>query len=146
MCKKLYIGILYFKLLCHCSVYIHLVKFIKQYVYFGQWTFFAKFWVKRIEFFSMCITLNHLKPFKRQNKQCEQTEIIYFCFSIFTCWNNGKCIIQFILVIKHIFSALYSVQLSSVTQWCPTLCDPMNCSTPDLPVHYQLPEFTQTHV
>ena len=35
---------------------------------------------------------------------------------------------------------------SSVTQLCPTLCDPMNCSTPGLPVYHQLPEFTQTHV
>ena len=40
----------------------------------------------------------------------------------------------------------YSVQFSSVAQSCPTLCDPMNCSTPGLPVHHQLPEFTQTHV
>ena len=40
----------------------------------------------------------------------------------------------------------YSVQFSSVTQSCPTLCDPMNCSTPGLPVHHQLLEFTQTHV
>ena len=40
----------------------------------------------------------------------------------------------------------YSVQFSSVPQSCPTLCDPMNCSTPGLPVHHQLPEFTQTHV
>ena len=39
-----------------------------------------------------------------------------------------------------------SVQFSSVNQSCPTLCDPMNCSTPGLPVHHQLPEFTQTHV
>ena len=39
-----------------------------------------------------------------------------------------------------------SVQFSSLTQLCPTLCDPMNCSTPGLPVHHQLPEFTQTHV
>ena len=39
-----------------------------------------------------------------------------------------------------------SVQFSSVTQFCPTLCDPMDCSTPGLPVHYQCPEFTQTHV
>ena len=37
-----------------------------------------------------------------------------------------------------------SVQFSSVAQLCPTLCDPMNCSTPGLPVHHQLPEFTQT--
>ena len=39
-----------------------------------------------------------------------------------------------------------SVQFSSVAQSCPTLCDPMNCSTPGLPVHHQLPEFTETHV
>ena len=39
-----------------------------------------------------------------------------------------------------------SVQFSSVAQSCPTLCDPMNRSTPGLPVHHQLPEFTQTHV
>ena len=39
-----------------------------------------------------------------------------------------------------------SVQFSSVAQWCPTLCDPMNHSTPGLPVHHQPPEFTQTHV
>ena len=41
---------------------------------------------------------------------------------------------------------LHSVQCSSVTQSCPTLCDPMNRSTPGLPIHHQLPEFTQTHV
>ena len=39
-----------------------------------------------------------------------------------------------------------SVQFSSVAQSCPTLCDPMNRSTPGLPVHHQLPEFTQTHI
>ena len=39
-----------------------------------------------------------------------------------------------------------SVQFSSVPQSCPTLCDPIDCSTPGLPVHHQLPEFTQTHV
>ena len=43
-------------------------------------------------------------------------------------------------------SATASVQFSSVTQLCPTLCDPMIHSTPGLPVHHQLPEFTQTHV
>ena len=39
-----------------------------------------------------------------------------------------------------------SVQCSSVTQPCPILCDPMDCSMPVLPVLHQLPEFTQTHV
>ena len=37
-------------------------------------------------------------------------------------------------------------QFSSVAQSCLTLCDPMNCITPGLPVHHQLPEFTQTYV
>ena len=40
----------------------------------------------------------------------------------------------------------YNLQFSWVTQSCPTHCDPMNRSTPGLPVHHQLPEFTQTHV
>ena len=39
-----------------------------------------------------------------------------------------------------------SVQFSSVTQLCPTLCNSMNCSTPGFPVHHQLREFIQTHV
>ena len=39
-----------------------------------------------------------------------------------------------------------SVQFSSVAQSCLTLCNPMDCSTPGLPVHHQLPEFTQIHV
>ena len=39
-----------------------------------------------------------------------------------------------------------SSPISSIAQLCPTLCDPMNHSTPGLSVHHQLPEFTQTHV
>ena len=43
-------------------------------------------------------------------------------------------------------STSLTVQFSSAAQSCPTLCNPMNCSTPGLPVHHQLPELTQTHV
>ena len=46
--------------------------------------------------------------------------------------------------IRDHFSSV--LQFSLVTQWCPTLCNPMNRCTPGLPVHQQLPEFTQTHV
>ena len=46
----------------------------------------------------------------------------------------------------RLFKVSASVQLSSVAQSCPTLCNSMNRSTPGLPVHHQLPEFTQTHV
>ena len=42
--------------------------------------------------------------------------------------------------------APYADQIRSVAQSCPTLCDPMNRSTPGLPVHHQLPEFTQSHI
>ena len=48
--------------------------------------------------------------------------------------------------ITFIFKENMPYQYSLVTQLCPTLCDPMDCSTPGLPVHHQLPEFTQTHV
>ena len=47
---------------------------------------------------------------------------------------------------KTLYFIIISVQFSSVTHLCPTLCNPMNHSTPGLPVHHQLPEFTQTHV
>ena len=47
------------------------------------------------------------------------------------------------VILEH-FWDFSSVQFSSVTESCPTLCDHMNCSTPGLPVHHQLPEFTQT--
>ena len=43
-------------------------------------------------------------------------------------------------------SSSIKLLVSSVAQLCPTLCDPMNHSTPGLPVHHKLPEFTQTHV
>ena len=46
----------------------------------------------------------------------------------------------------EVYSTVLLIQFSSVAQSCPTLCDPMNCNTPGLPVHHQLPEFTQTHV
>ena len=57
--------------------------------------------------------------------------------------------IHFWVLDKSPVSALEGVhlpQFSSVAESCLTLCDPVNCSTPSLPVHHQLPEFTQTHV
>ena len=46
----------------------------------------------------------------------------------------------------NVIISYISHSVSSVAQSCPTLCDPMDCSTPGLPVHHQLPEFTQTQV
>ena len=51
------------------------------------------------------------------------------------------------VLILYLFLQLFVfIQLSSVAQSCPTLCNPMNHRRPRLPVHHQLPEFTQTHV
>ena len=61
---------------------------------------------------------------------------LFLCFSTLAYWgptNLGG-------------SSFSSVQFSSATQSCLTLCNPKDCSTPGLPIHHQLPESTQTHV
>ena len=49
-------------------------------------------------------------------------------------------------VFTHLEPDILECEVSSVTQSCLTLCNPMNCSMPGFPVHHQLPEFTQTHI
>ena len=68
--------------------------------------------------------------------------IQYFVIS-----HNGK-MHKKVCVYAHVYVCVCvcMYKFSSVTQSCPTLCDPMNCSTPGLPVHHQLLEFTQTQV
>ena len=56
------------------------------------------------------------------------------------------CVYIYIYVYIYRYRYRYIYQFSLVTQLCPTLCDPMDWGTPGLPVHHQLPEFTQTHV
>src|SRR5574341_482992 len=54
--------------------------------------------------------------------------------------------VQFSQLYVTTWKTIRSDQIRSVTQSCPTLCDPMNHSTPGLPVHHQLLELTQTHI
>ena len=68
-------------------------------------------------------------------------------------WNGEMLAKGYTLPVKSSGELIYNsdianstVQFSSVAPSCPTLCDPMNRSTPGLPVHHQLPEFTQTHI
>ena len=65
--------------------------------------------------------------------------VMYGCES----WTGEKWVSEW--VSEWVKDAQFS-QFSSVAQSCLTLCNPMNCSTAGLPVHHQLPEFTQTHV
>ena len=57
---------------------------------------------------------------------------------------RSKCLL--IAWLQSHYPEWSSDQIRSVAQSCPNLCDPMNRSTPGLPIHHQLPEFTQTHV
>ena len=68
------------------------------------------------------------------------TDYLPMCFFMDLCEDFSR------LCIQELVCWITGIQFSSVAQSCPTLCDPMNRSTPGLPVHHQLPEFTQTHV
>ena len=83
-----------------------------------------------VEDFLCCKKLFSLMPF--------HSIIFYFVFVFGIRFKK--------IIAKSDVKRTYPIQFSSVAQSCPTLCDPMNRSTPGLPVHHQLPEFTQTHV
>ena len=68
--------------------------------------------------------------------------IYMFQLSISTCFLCST----FSILFSPFASVCVYFKFSSGAQLCPTLCDPMNCSTSSLPVHHQLPEFTQTHM
>ena len=80
---------------------------------------------------------------------CKQGYLCSICLTFFfnvsyTNYHNYMC---FLIVNKLVFlSRFFVCMFSSVAQLCPTLHNPMNRSTPGLPVHHQLPEFTQTHI
>ena len=68
-----------------------------------------------------------------------------WCILLFTPYGSTVQLPQLCLC-YFLFSVFSHLQFSSVAQSCPTLCDPMHCSTPGFPVHHQHPECTQTHV
>ena len=66
----------------------------------------------------------------------------------FLNWYTGRINIVKMTILPKVICRFNAIPMkfSSVSQSCLTLCNPMNRSTPGLPVHHQLPEFTQTHV
>ena len=81
---------------------------------------------------------------KRLIPQCS----LQLCLQYLGHASNLRCPLadEWIKKLWYIYTREYSVRFSSVTQLCPTLCNPMDCSMLGLPVHHQLPEFIQTHV
>ena len=69
------------------------------------------------------------------------------CWSEFLNWEifHQEKRFCYMHIVEYVFEIFSSVQFSSVAHSCPTLCNPMNHSTPGLPVPHQLLEFTQTH-
>ena len=111
------------------------------------------------------VTININSSQGRQNSRCLHNNHLYssdkytmklwltFCrvAMCFQRWERRKiirisCCNSDLMSLEGQRRLLYPAQVSSVSQSCPTLCNPMNRSTPGLPVHHQLPEFTQTHV
>ena len=70
------------------------------------------------------------------------SSVVESAFAVTSVTANDQCYIL-MLIVSLTFT---SVQFISVAQSCPTLCDPMKHSTQGLPVHHQLPQFTETHV
>ena len=98
-----------------------------------------------------------IPPLWYQNRTLKSTPKVYsspinllFLLSSSQCYQGpSSCPGQKLTINPISLFTLYhitTVQFSSVAQSCPTLCDPMGCSTPGLPVQHQLPLFTQTHV
>ena len=89
----------------------------------------------------------HTEETRRERDTCIPM-FVAALFIIARTWKQPRCPSSDELIRKlwYIYTMEYSVQFTSVAQSCPTLCDPMNLSTPGLPVHHQLLEFTQTHV
>ena len=97
------------------------------------WSSISYMVIYMVQCYSLISSHSHLLP--HRPKVCSLHLCLFCCLAY-----------RVIVTIFLNFIYMHSVQFSSVTQSCPTLCDPMNCSTPGLSVHHQLPEFIQTHV
>ena len=115
------------------------------------------FWVQNMEKCQYISTRRHLAQMWDQrlfllyflnHSENSQMESSFHFINVFINLMVYKCLLPGCTTLKMLKQneISTSVQFSSVTQSWPTLCDPMNRSTPGLPVHHHLPEFTQTHV
>ena len=97
-----------------------------------NWEVFSPLLLCENDYIELVLILKHFVEFSRENIWASRG----LCF--FGGWGEGDTL--------KLLSFLNCYQFTSVPQSCLTLCNPIDCSTPGLPVHHQLPEFTQTHV
>ena len=118
----------------------HFPPIFQQMAIIAIWTFLL-FWILKYYWSIQLIYNVVLVSGVQQNEsiihKCTLFLIYFSHIGFYRVW------VEFPVLYSMSFS---SVQFSSVAQSCPALCNPMNCSTPGLPVHHHLPEFTKTHV
>ena len=90
--------------------------------------------------------LLYLKKKKEHTPICQSFSLMFNLSNAHGWSTRNKFSAAMQCGIQHYLLCIGSDQIRSVAQSCLTLCDPMNRSTPGLPVHQQLPEFTQSHV
>ena len=103
---------------------------------------FSRFMYKKIRFYIWLKSWCFCVPFLSMAPHC----IIEFILSAWPPKPTDGFLSFHLVIYTSICISVQFSSVSSVAQSCPTLCDPMNRSTPGLPVHHQLLEFTQTHV
>ena len=84
--------------------------------------------------------------FKKLSKLCRKLYLWYIFYHIILLYGFVSLLYSTLSINFYVVIHITSVQLSSVAQSRLTLCAPMDCGTPGLPVHHQLPGFTPTHV
>ena len=102
---------------------------------------------KRLFYSSLSLLLSRMQGYHNHLSKFRMFTVTLNCIPSLQVWIHRLGPLPLPPTVPSFSSAQFSsVQFSSVTQPCLTLCDPMKCSMPGLPVHHQLPEFTQTHV
>ena len=144
------------------AVYIKWPKYWSFSISIGHSNEYSGFISFRIDWFDLLEVQGTLKSLLQHHNSkasilwCSTFFMDQLSYPYMTSWKNIA--LTLLIFVGKVMSLLFNMlsrfkitfssmeQFSSVAQLCPTLCDPMNHSTPGLPVHHQLPEFTQTHV
>ena len=123
-------------------MFLYYLKSLSFYPFFTyKWNKCDSLLCKKLEYSAYKLESENLAI--KRNSNCYATVLTELWFWWYCSFIGGN--VCFPYGIRH--GKLWSMdQFSSVIQSCPTLCHPMNRSMPGLPVHHQLPEFTQTHV
>ena len=113
--------------------------------FFYSWVFLYPLIQKHTCTAMVTVVVREIRKIWKQPKHLSTEEWMQM-WCIYMQWNITQAQKEWIFAFAATWIDLEVTQFSSLPQSCLTLCDPMDCSTPGLPAHHQLPEFTQAHV